>query len=148
MAKSPAYLARAFAQVARNLPGEIARAEGKTLNQAFKLAYKYSLGTLSYYDLAAMDHPRAKRHGAPRLGLPINQHTGAFVSDWQTFGPTFSGGDLHSTLANFNRVADFLEFGTPTMFAVPIVPEIEKQIQPIRIRNLNAALARALKPLT
>lgn len=142
---SPAYLAKALAKAAQAFPREVELSEDRTLNKAYQLAYKYSMGTVTAQELAR-NRPYAVRHGAPlRDPSIINQQSSHFIQDWETIGPYWRGGTLYSVLRNISQIANWLEFGTKFMFARPIVQRIINEITPVRKRNLDAAMKKIFR---
>ena len=137
----------AFERAERELVSGVVDAESQSLGYADGLAVKYSSGTETDESLAEADHPYATRHGAPQLDPTIiNTHKpDGFIAQWRTLAPTFMNGALQSVLLNFSRVADFLQAGTRKMFARPIDVRVATEMEPIRIRNIQSAVDRALR---
>lgn len=108
-------------QLQREIRSELKTVGRTTIAHTQNEAQKRSSGPFSLRDLAKKDHPYAVRHGAPRLDPSmINTQSGAFRSDWSTSGPSFDGTGIAARLFNDNEVADFLQYGTRTMFRRPI----------------------------
>ena len=89
-----------------------------------------SSGGVSLGQLAAEDHPYARRHGMPlRDPTIINAQTGAFRNDWKNPPPTVMGDTIEGYIENHNPVADYLTQpdGAPNskMFQRPIDKEVE-----------------------
>jgi hypothetical protein len=134
------------------LAGQVRVQEDLAINEVLEVAleeaYELSSGTLTYAEMAALDHPYATRHAGVRVpGDPaiINRHgDDGFAEAWRIDPATEDGADPIARLVNdytvdgFN-VADALENGTGIMIARPIRERIEERIQPI----LEAAVEKA-----
>lgn len=113
------------------------------LEDAREEAIRRSSGPYSLAELAAMDHPYARRHGTPLLDPSIvNDQTGGFRSRWRSpeiirFGPEVSG-----RIVNDADVADWLQNGTPTMVPRPIAEAVEIYGQESVERRTEDALQR------
>lgn len=131
-----------FQDSAREFEQDVLRAERVTVDDLLETAQQFSSGTLKPKDLRRMDHPYAKRHGAPKLNpAVINAQTGEFRGAWQT-DPVSSGADgLESALYNTDPKAEkWLEPGTKKMFARPIDELIESRVAPRREARIEVAL--------
>lgn len=103
-----------------------AKTQDEVAQDVLAEALRLSSGTLSYADLAKMDHPYAKRHGEPRLNPSIiNAHTeGGFRDSWRIRYES----DGSITVYNDSPHASFLEDGTPKMFRRPIDEKLRDMI--------------------
>lgn len=125
----------------KHIEREAKHAAGAAVGAGKTKAMEWSSGPFSLAQLAKMDHPYAKRHGTPRLEAGIiNTQTGAFKSDWATSLPTYDGSTVSARLYNDNEKADFLQFGTPTMFARPIGKRLEQFVAERAVRELEFSL--------
>lgn len=96
--------------------------------EGLRIALRKSSGGLSYTMQRAMDHPYARRHGRPRADAStINAHTGAFRSAWRirSGARVFHG----MQIINDSFAADFLQYGTKTMFERPIKEAVEQELE-------------------
>lgn len=87
-------------------------------------ARRRSSGPFSSAELAAADHPYARRHGGAFSGAyppgTINVQRGAFLSGWEMdIGPD------SARVSNQTEVADFLKDGTRFMVPRPVGDEVE-----------------------
>lgn len=122
----------------------LVEAEAKTGKKAYEMALIKSSGPFSYAMLAAMDHPYAKRHGAPQSDpSTINLHTGRFRADWVYDAPMWTSNVLTTSVTNDNPVAVYLKNGTKVMFNRPIDDFIINAIVPIRAANLDKAFQKS-----
>jgi hypothetical protein len=116
-----------FGKANSSLRTELTAAVRFSLQNGVKLAQLRSSGPYSTAMLRAADHPYATRHGSPKLDPgTINQQSGVFRSSWQTDGPSRSDTPILGLIFNDSEVADYLQFGTRTMFARPIAENIER----------------------
>ena len=103
---------------------------------------KWSSGTATTAQLRREDHPYARRHGRPRRNPAlINVQSGVFLRGWQLEGPRLEQGAATLSAVNETPYARYLEHGTRTMFARPLVERVEAELKPL----LEAALARELR---
>lgn len=100
-------------------------------------AIRLSSGTLTYADLARMDHPYARRHGSPRLDHSvINAHTALFKNSWKSRYES----DGSITIYNDAPYAQFLMTGTRTMFRRPVDDVLRDMIPAIIEQRLRERL--------
>lgn len=127
--------------VLTELVDDLKALKGKTQDEVAREvlaeAIRLSSGTLSYADLARMDHPYAKRHGTPRLDPSmINTHTDQFRQSWKTRHES----DGSITIYNDAPYAQFLMTGTPTMFRRPVDDVLRDMIPAIIEQRLRERL--------
>jgi len=123
----------------------IKKAEGKSATAGKRIAQKLSSGPYSSEELAAMDHPYARRHGAAQIDpAVINAQSGAFRRDWKTGQGDWVEGSLLTTVENDNRVAKFMH-GTKKMVPRPIEELTAKILEPVRNENLSNAIEKAIE---
>lgn len=107
---------------------------------ALPAAIDASSGDITTAQLRREDHPYAKRHGAPRRDPSrINTQTGSFRSMWRAVGTAIGGQVL-----NDSRVADWLEQGTDTMFARPVLARVVDRLDSDAEMALSMAMHRPL----
>lgn len=115
---TPEQVARKFEQAANRLPGEIAKAEAKSLQALHAAAVARSQGPLQRADLIRMGHPYARRNVRLNPDI-INRWSGEFAASWATEGPQYDGDAVTSELHNTSVKAAGLErglvFGQPLM---------------------------------
>jgi hypothetical protein len=100
-------------------------------------AIRLSSGTHTYAQLAAMDHPYARRHGSPRLDPSvINAHTELFKNSWKIRHES----DGSMTVYNDAPYAQFLMTGTPTMFRRPVDDVLRDMVPAIIEQRLRERL--------
>ena len=127
----------------REIRSEVIRVARTTIALSRTEAQKRSSGPFSLRELAKRDHPYAVRHGAPRLDSSmINTQSGAFRSDWTADPPSFDDRGVSARLFNDNYVADFLQYGTRTMFRRPIAEWLGVWMANHAEKELNAAARR------
>ena len=121
----------------RSLPARMNGYGGKMASELgqemFALVVQYSSGPISSAQLAAEDHPYAKRHGAPmRDPSVINIQTGRFQAGW---GLSLRPGANRYDINAHNEVpyADFLKQGTRLMFARPMDLRVLRELPARRI---------------
>lgn len=127
----------------------------KGLQDSIKEGHDYakilSSGTASYAQLAAEDHPYAKRHGFPLRPVQIiNMHRGAFFDAWVTTPVQDNGNAIEGTIENHaltdkgQDLSDFLTQpnGAPKsrMFQRPIDEEVEAKTATLTEQNINKQL--------
>lgn len=127
---------QAIARV-RSLSGTIDRAIMRGIKEALadglEDAREMSAGPFSSRELKRMDHPYATRHGSPMLPPEVvNLQSGEFYHSWWT--RQFADG---GQLRNDSKVADFLQYGTETMFARPIAEKLGEKLADHAERRLN-----------
>lgn len=111
------------------LHGMLIEALNMALYDTLQYAQDMSSGDLSKKDLEIMDHPFARRHGAPLIeGNVINVRTGNFLSHWKmneatTFESMLS---TRGRVYNDSMIADYLVKGTKNMFARPLDEDLEE----------------------
>lgn len=116
----------------------VVRALNKALEDGKQDALEYSSGYFSSKDLAKRDHPFARRHGSPLLPTEIiNEQSGEFKGSWRIERVIMPGEG--GQLINDSKVADFLQYGTKTMFDRPIVVVLVKKIADHAEKRLNEA---------
>lgn len=136
-------LKKVIAEVEREILAEANRTVRTSIAHGMREAKKQSDGPLSPVDKVRMDHPYAKRHGSPLVGLlPINQVSGEFYRDWDQSVPTGKGSQPTGRLFNFNEKADFLKDGTDKMFARPIEPYLMDYVADKAEQELNYGLTK------
>lgn len=109
----------AFAQIERDILREMRWAANSGVTQALQDAKEASSGTHSTAELARMDHPYAKRHGAPKLPAEIiNKQTGVFYAMWAN--RLTYGSDMRVAVTNNDWKADLITGGNRFTFERPI----------------------------
>lgn len=116
----------------------------------FDEAILFSSGGTSLAQLAAEDHPYAKRHGFPlRDPEIINAQTGAFRADWKNPQPVVMGDTVEGFIENHNPVADYLTqprgSEKSTMFQRPIDEEVEAATATALEKRINENLDKFSK---
>lgn len=131
-----------FEQSAQDFDADFRSAEERTLDDLYGVAVELSSGTLTPKDLRRMDHPYAKRHGAPKLNPGIiNAQSGDFRGAWEREEPKADGDGLTSALYNTDPKAEkWLQPGTKFMVARPIDAAIEERVAPRREARIEHAL--------
>lgn len=143
---SPDEFARQLEQMGSQFERSASVAITETLEAAKELAQRYSSGPLSQAELAALDHPFARRHGTPQLDPSIvNVETGRFRDSWEMEGPNEQGGGMHGALWNSSPEAVFLETGTRYMFERPIADRVQVEIEPVFQANVERQLTLLLR---
>jgi hypothetical protein len=148
---SPEELAVHFDRAAVRWETEAKAAVRVTLQDLEAEAIAATSGTLSEADLRALDHPYARRHGAPKLDPNVvNVGTGKLRSSWETEGPIWVDGELTGSLWNADPKAEYLSQEDPppsttTMFARRPHEKAAAAVEPRFQRRMDAALAAALE---
>lgn len=111
-------------------------------------AVRLSSGTLSLGDLAAEDHPFARRHGRPRRDPGVlNVQSGVFRASWERTPVRREGDALRVDVWNVDpKARQFLEPGTGAMFARPVDERALQATEPYLERRFARAMADALRP--
>lgn len=112
-------LADFFAAAADRLEAGTLHAERVSAIELQLAAERHSQGTATPEELAAEDHPYARRHGQPqRDPREVNRQTGEFAAAWLFDAPRFEGDDVVGAVYNADpKAAAFLAPGTRFMFA-------------------------------
>ncbi len=106
-----------LSELVQDLRSAKVKTEMEVAQDVLAEALRLSSGTLSYADLARMDHPYARRHGSPRMDPSvINAHTELFKQSWRIRREA----DGSLTIYNDAPYATFLMTGTRTMFRRPV----------------------------
>lgn len=130
--------------VAGRLEQELKEAHRETLADAFRTAQAMSSGTVGAAALRRLDHPFARRHGAPLLNAAvINRQTGRFWESWAQQGPFEVAGAIVGRVFNTDPKARFLEEGTRFMFARPLPDAVVASVAPRFERRIEEAVVRA-----
>jgi len=138
---TPAEFADKLDRVVAIYPAEMEKAQSRVGAAAVKIARKWSSGTTKLAQLAADDHPYAKRHAHSAQSGLINRQTtekgsASFFSGWYY--------DVGSRALR-NPHGSWLEEGTPTMVARDILGAISRDLRPIMRREQRNAIRRSLK---
>lgn len=133
-------------RIADALRDEVMAEAAKIGEDAKAIAVALSSGPYSAFQLAAMDHPYATRHGSPQLPPQIiNAQTGTFRESWYVWGPIFRDNSVVIKLTNLDPKSEFLKYGTERMFARPIDDAIRQRLGKNIARRYQFAIRRALK---
>lgn len=107
-------------------------------NEVLEKAVEWSSGTRSLRQLAALDHPYAKRHGNATLPPHIiNAQSGEFLRHWRIEWT----GPLSVRVINDDPKVRFLKPGTRFMVERPIEQELRAYARP-RFERRMAALRK------
>lgn len=126
---------------------EVNKAEAQSLRKAKVIARKWSSGAIKTATLAAMGHPYAQRHPRPLQDAAIiNAQTGAFKAAWTTVSFNWAMGTQSITgmLVNPISYAGYM-WGTRIMIPRGIIYKVKREIEPIRIANIERAIERAMR---
>lgn len=110
------------------------------------VAISLSSGPLSTAQLRQMGHPYSRRFPAGAAGLPdhvINRQTGAFASAWSCRARR-NRDDWTISLYNSSPYAAYLEFGTVTSRARPIMEEVLRKTGPVMATEVKAVMGKAV----
>jgi hypothetical protein len=133
-----------FRRMAAELPGAMAAAEARNLKAGLEIAIEQSSGTLSEDDLAAMDHPYARRHATPGADPEVvNVHTDVFREHWETDSKESADG-VEGDIFNTADYADEIEDGGRLWIPRPVNAAVARRLQPIRDEELERALNRII----
>jgi hypothetical protein len=142
---SPKKGAQYLQGIKRKLLFEIVKAEGQTGTLGVQIARKWSSGTATPATLAILGHPYG--HGPRQFTAVnpalINKQTGLFYDSW-TWKIASSGATTVLQIRNSAPYAQDLDLGTWKTIARPIRAQILKELLPMRRRNMQRALKRAL----
>lgn len=137
-------LALDLKKASQDILWNLAEAERMTGREALKKAIQYSSGDHTLAALAAIGHPYAKRHGAPRLDPSvINTQTGVFRAAWQFYDLGYNGNAHTVQVQNYSMVAQYLRYGTRFMFARPIDQRVVSELAQIRVNNISKAVSKS-----
>lgn len=137
---------RELRNTANALRREVRRATKDCLGIVLSEARSRSTGPYSTRQLAAMDHPYARRHGSPRLPAEvINVQTGGFLRRWRTAGPVPHGTGYRGSVRNDADYAGYLDTGTKRMFRRPVADAALSAARPACEARVEAALDAALE---
>ena len=143
---SPQAIGRRFERRALALEAAVIKAEKKSMRRALTIAHRWSSGRYSTATLVKMGHPYARRNPHPPQDPSIiNRQTGVFWAAWRVIGPEVVGDRLKSRLVNEAPYAYFLDKGTRTMIARPILSRVMAELQPERRRRHAAAISAVLR---
>lgn len=113
-------------------------------DQFLSNAMNLSSGGYSLADLAAMDHPYARRHGGQNVpyGDPakINKQSGEFMRYWK-----LDVGGYTARMYNFSPIGGYLVGGTSKMIARPIDKRIMERVMKDLRKKFEAEIAKAFK---
>jgi hypothetical protein len=129
-----------------DLLDEIEKGFSEGIADVVKQAMALSSGPYSLGELAAMDHPYAKRHGVPLLPPEIiNVQTGDFRRAWRGGMTLPFGDDLEGQITNDNWVSDYLTQPAgghrSNMFQRPIDKEVEDDVPSMVENRVNQRVA-------
>ena len=105
------------------------RAGESTAQVVLKAALAQSSGTVKasrFREVTGADHPFSKSLSFPLLPVAIlNEQTGLLKQSWEIRRITTFHGQILFVVRNAAPYAKFLQTGTRTMFARPLVPAIQ-----------------------
>lgn len=141
--------ARYFRSYKKRIERETAVADDLSGQAGVEIAHKWSSGNASSRLLARLGHPYGlgERDFTPFNPALINRQTttdGAvsFFASW-TYQVVTKNGRRVLQIRNSAPYAHFLDTGTKTSIPRPFREAILKELRPIRLRNLRAAMRRA-----
>jgi len=133
---TPAELADKMDRIAARMSPDLEQAQEQIGAEAVKIGQFWSSGGRSLVQLRADDHPYATRHGQYTGSALVNRQGGTFFSGWYYDA---------ARKALVNPHGSRLQEGTPTMVARDILGAIERDLQPIKRREIRAAIKRSMK---
>lgn len=135
----------------------MARAVDAVTDLALEEAHNASRGNLSLPFLRQAGHPFSAANPNPLFDPSIiNKHTGAggFDESWRRTPVQLNGFEIGAQVVNDNRVADWLQHGTPAMVARPVQQRVEDAVMTrlreglgSRLRVANVGQAKAFPGL-
>jgi hypothetical protein len=132
--------------IAEEFTHAIARGVEHAMHDTEREADRRSAGPYSSAELAAKDHPYAKRHGSPQLDPSIvNEQTGDFREHWKRSLTVIQKGDYDSRLINESEHADYLKNGNKFTFRRPIGEALEEYAAEEVPKRIEQQLSQLLK---
>lgn len=139
-------IAAGLREAARRLPENVRQAEAASGEDLLRACIAHSSGTHTAAALRALDHPYARRHGAPQLDPDeVNVEGGEFRQGWRLSGPEPIPGGTRTTVLNLDPKARFFVHGTTTMFARHPHEKAAREVAPRRRARLRKALRDAFR---
>ena len=127
-----------------DLTEDLLEVEEANLRDLENEAHRASSGSLTYRDLARLDHPYARRRVRLNPNL-VNRHRGEFDKGWRSEGPALHPDAFTSEMWNESAVAAFFVRGTDRMVARHPEDAAADLMEERRITRLERALARNLE---